>query len=208
MLTRARAAAARRLRTRVHFVYHLQAGPRQAGTQGSPFRLEPGTADNLDRLHREHPDEINERKHGILLERAQDPGEDVWVIVDELGQQCGFTCLAWVDHLMRKENHVIRVRPHQALLVDDYVLVAQRRRGAQSFSALRRLEIAAERGRTEVILVIDRTNLASQGTFHKLGAIRIGRIVTFRHWKRSIQLERLSPERLARARRSRERHGG
>lgn len=202
VLTRARTAVKRRLRTRVKYLYRLPAGPREPGTAGFPFRLEPGTPDNLDRLHRENPSEINERKHRILLERAQDPGEDVWVIVDDQGQQCGFTGLAWVDHLMRKEDHVIRVRPHQALLVDDYVLIAQRRRGAQSYSVLRRLEIAAERGRSEVILAIDRTNTASQGTFNKLGATTIGRIVTFRHFKRSVQLERLSPERWGRAART------
>lgn len=208
VLSRTRAAVRRHLRIRTKDVYRLDVALTHPETEAAPFRLEEGTPENLDRLHRERPDEVNERKHHILRARVDDPGEDVWVIVDDQGQQCGFACVAWTDHLIRKENHRVRVRPHQALLIDAYVLKGQRRRRAHLFAVLRRLEIAAERGRTEAIVAIDETNTASRASFAKLGATRIGRIVVLRRWKRSIELRRLSPERLVHARRGRERRGG
>lgn len=188
------------MRTRVKYLYRM---PLDLGREAAPgavpdagFRLEEGSAENLDRLHRAHPTEVNERKHRILVERVQDPGEDVWVVVDAQGEQCGFACIAWTDHLMRKERHTIRVSPQQALLIDAYILRAHRRRGAHAFAVRRRLEIATGRGRTDVRVAIDRTNTPSQRSFAQLGAVRVGRIVTLRHWHRSVQLERLSPERL------------
>ena len=186
------AAIRHRLRRRVKLVFTMRPDPSasQVGPQG--FHLEPGTVENLGRLRREHPEEISERKHQILLERVANPDEDVWIVADESGVQCGFAGVAWRDHLMRKEGFTIRVRPHQVLLIDDYILKGQRRRGAHAASILRRLEVAADRGRSQVRVVIDRRNTASLESFARLGATRVGRIVTFRQWNRSIQLTRPS----------------
>lgn len=184
-----------RTRTRVKILYELDVAV--ARNETGPFRLEPATPQLLERLHGAYPQEVDARKRDLLVARVEDPHEDCWVIVDDEEQLCGFACVAWTDHLIRRENHVVPVRPDEALLMDDYVVRAHRRRGAHGVSIARRLQIAAERGRTRGRVVIDERNTASQAVYGRLGARPVGRIITWPRHHRSIQLERFSPERLS-----------
>lgn len=194
-LSRLREALRKRTRTRVKIVYELDVDTALPPAEGDPFHLEPATPGLIKKLHSTYPREINERKRDILLARIQDPGEDCWVIVDQEGNLSGFAGAAWTDHLIRKENHVVKVHEHQMLLMDDYVVKSHRRRGAHSFSIPARLRAGAERGRTEARVVIDRTNEASKTVYLRAGARPVGRIITFMHWRRSVQFQRPSPRR-------------
>jgi hypothetical protein len=155
-----------------------------------PFSLVPADKDNLARLKETYPRELSDRKYGILRHRVQDAAEDVWLIVDDDGDLCGFACLAWQDHEIRLMRHWVRVRPHQALFMDDYVFRKHRKRGAHTASVAQRIVLAAERGRTEGLVLVDVRNIGSTTSYRTLGFTPIGRLVHLPGLGRTVELRR------------------
>lgn len=175
----------------VNTVYarHLVATAPPVATKGE-FTLVPADEDNLARLKETYPKELSDRKHGILRHRVQDPAEDVWLIVDEDGELCGFACLAWQDHEIKLMRHWVRVRPHQALFMDDYVFRKHRQRGAHTSSVAQRIALAAEHDRTEGLVLVDVKNVGSTTSYRTLGFTPIGMLVHFRGLRRTVEVRR------------------
>ncbi len=156
----------------------------------STFSVVPADDDSLARLKAAYPRELNDRKYGILRHRVQDPAEDVWLTVDDNGELCGFGCLAWQDHEIKLMGHWVRVHPHQALFIDAYVFRKHRRRGAHTASVAERIAIAAQRGRTEGLVLIRVNNVGSTTSFVNLGFRPIGKLVHLKEFKRTVEVRR------------------
>lgn len=146
------------------------AGPRPP-TDPRRF-LEEATADVLTQMGEAHPQELDERKLGMLLERLDHPADRTLVIRDETGQPCGYCHVTVGDTENARIRYAVPVLPQQCYLWDDQVFVAHRRRGLHAFSIARRLELLAEEGRTEALTIISRRNLASRTSYAAFGASR------------------------------------
>lgn len=154
------------------------------------FRLQPADEDSIARMRELYPKELNDRKVGILNDRVRGTAEDAWVVLDQEGNLCGYACLAWQDHEMKLMRHVVKVHPHQALFMDDYVFKKHRRRGVHKATVAVRVGLAAQRGRTEGLVLVDVTNRASTATYRGQGFTTIGRLVHVRGIRRTVEVRR------------------
>ncbi len=170
------------------YVFPVQ-GPRP---KVDPSRtLEDATEAVLDQMRRDYPDDLNERKHRLLVERLQHPADRTLVIRDEHGEPCGYCHLTYGDTENARIHLRLRVSPRQAYFWDDHVFVAHRRRGLHAFSIARRLELLAEEGKVRGVTMISRKNKASRASYAAFGARRTrqhvflkdrGRTLTFPTW--------------------------
>ncbi|TQL49059.1 acetyltransferase (GNAT) family protein [Ornithinicoccus hortensis] len=174
-------------RPKVSRYYSRPLSPDDPDRSVNGFRFVEADHDNLARLKASFPKELSDRKRDILAQRIQDPSEDAWMILDEGDRLCGFACLAWDDHEVKLMQHTIRVRPHQALFMDDYVFKKHRRRGAQSAAVELRVGLAAAHGRTEGLVLVSTTNLGSISSYRKAGFQTCGRLIHFPTSKRTLE---------------------
>lgn len=124
--------------------------------------------DLLAALRERFPREVDERKHGILVDRLVSPAERSWVIVDD-GVPCGH-CHAALDSVLNARiNAMVRLEPGQAYLFDDFVVRERRGRGLHGFSIARRMELLAAEGVDEFVTIISRGNAPSRASYRRYG---------------------------------------
>lgn len=160
---------------------------RGPGPTADPARsLEDATEAVLDQMRRDYPDDLNERKHGLLVERLQHPADRTLVIRDEHGEPCGYCHLTYGDTENARIHLRLRVKPTQAYFWDDHVFIAHRRKGLHTFSIARRLEILAAEGTAEGLTMISRKNTASRASYGAFGARRTRQHVFLKDRQRTL----------------------
>ncbi|OLT17220.1 hypothetical protein BJF80_03340 [Serinicoccus sp. CUA-874] len=157
------------------------------GPAPDPARsLEDATEEVLDQMRRDYPDDLNERKHALLVERLSHPADRTLVIRDEHGEPCGYCHITTGDTENARIHLRLRVGRRQAYLWDDHVFIAHRRRGLHAFSIARRLELLAEDGRTQGVTMISRKNTASRASYGAFGARRTRQHVFLKDRQRTL----------------------
>lgn len=152
------------------YVFPVSGGP---GPAADPARsLVDATAEVLRDLRQRYPEELTDRKYGILVDRLGHPVDRSLVIVDEHGEPCGYCHITAQDTVNERIRYAVRVAPHQAYLWDDHVFGAHRRRGLHAYSIARRLELLAQEGRSEALTIISRRNTASRTSYAAFGTTR------------------------------------
>lgn len=133
--------------------------------------LREATAEVLTQLRSDYPNDLNERKYSILMDRLNDPADRTLVIHDEHGEPCGYCHITTGNTVNARIKYPVKVRADQAYFWDDHLFMAHRRRGLHSFSIARRLEMVAHEGATEALTIISRPNLASQRSYAQFGTV-------------------------------------
>lgn len=142
---------------------------------------------DLDQMRATCPD-LTERKYEQLRERIGAPDIAAYLIRDADGTWAGYCHLAYHRFDDRYLNHVVRLRRHQVLFVDDQVFRSHRRRGLHIYSILRRCELARERGRRTGLAVINDKNTASIASFRHVGIRPVRRLVFVRPFRLMVQI--------------------
>lgn len=151
-----------------------------------PQLVEVNLAD-LEQMRATCPD-LTERKFGQLRERIGSPDITAYLIRDADGSWAGYCHLAYHrfdDHYL---NHVVRLRPHETLFVDDQVFRSHRRRGLHTFSIRRRRELARQRGMRTGLVVINDKNTASVAAYRHVGIRPVRRLVFVRPFRVMVQV--------------------
>lgn len=145
-------------------------------------------AQALAGLKTTHKRELTKRKYRILIDRLEDAGELGWVILDPDGRPAGYCHAAVVSVANARINHTVQVGPGQAYFFDDYVFKQHRGAGLHTFSITRRAELLSDRGFTEGLTTISRTNQRSIRSYAKLGARRTSTLLFVPLLKRTVRL--------------------
>lgn len=163
--------------------------PRQTPDAGSGERW-PGAelkeldAQLLEQLAR-WGKELNARKKAILASRIDHPTQTCWVILAD-GEAAGYCHVSWESTVNERIHHPVRLRSDEVYLYDSYVFRKFRRRGLHHFSILRRLELAAERGKQRAVTIISRTNTPSRRSFAGYHARRTGTLLYLPPLRRTL----------------------
>lgn len=151
-------------------------------------RLEDATERVLTQMRRDYPQDLTERKHGLLVARLANPADHTLIIRDEEGEACGYCHLTYGDTVNERINLRLRVRPHQAYFWDDHLFMVHRRRGLHAYSIARRLELIAKDDRTQGLTMISRGNVASRASYAAFGARRTRQHVYLKKLRRTVTL--------------------
>ncbi len=154
----------------------------------SAYHLVEANQDLLDRFRQQYPKELNARKYGILQSRIGSATEPCWFIVDDTGDLCGYCHLSWSDTVNARIHHKVAVAPHQAYFFDSYVCKKHRGKRIHAASVAHRLRLARERGVTEGLTTISKSNLRSVSSFRWFGLTRTHRLVYVPDLRRTISL--------------------
>lgn len=137
---------------------------------------------------RERCPELTERKFDQLRERIGAEDITAYLIRDADGSWAGYCHLAYRRFDDRYLNHVVRLRRHETLFLDDQVFRTHRRRGLHTFSVLRRRELARAGGLTRGVVVINRKNTASLASYRHVGIRPVRRLILVRPFRVMVQL--------------------
>ncbi|WP_134773631.1 hypothetical protein [Ornithinimicrobium flavum] len=165
------------------------AGPPPGVTAGAGPALVPVNQADLDEMRATCPD-LTDRKYDQLRERIGAADITAYLIRDADGSWAGYCHLAYrrfVDHYL---SHVVRLRRHEVLFVDDQVFPSHRRRGLHVYSIRRRCELARERGMRTGVVVINDRNAASIASYRHVGIRPARRLVLVRPFRVMIQIPR------------------
>lgn len=154
--------------------------------EGGPALVEVSLPD-LEAMREQCPD-LTERKFDQLRDRIGARDITAYLIRDADGTWAGYCHLAYRRFDDRYLNHVVRLRRHETLFLDDQVFPTHRRRGLHTFSILRRRELARERGLTRGLVVINDRNAASIASYRHAGIRPVRRLVFVRPFRLMIQL--------------------
>lgn len=177
----------KRHRPEVLYSYTLRAAEEDL-PEWSAYHLEGATQELLDRFRKQYPKELNPRKYAILQGRIGSSTDPCWFIVDDSGEPCGYCHLSWSDTVNERIHHKVSVAAHQAYFFDDYVCKKHRGKRIHAASVAHRLRLARERGVTEGLTTISRTNVRSVSSFRWFGLTRTRRLVYVPDLKRTISL--------------------
>lgn len=150
------------------------------------YHLEQADQDLLDRFRTAYPKELNDRKYGILQRRIGSETDPCWFIVDDTGDLCGYCHLSWSDTINERIHHHVAVAPHQAYFFDTYVCKRHRGKRIHAASIAHRLRLARERGVTEGLTTISKTNRRSVASFRPFSLVRTHRLVYLPTVRRTI----------------------
>lgn len=165
------------------YAWDLAATP---AADGQGAELVEVNGPDLEDMRRSCPD-LTERKHAQLQERIGAADITAYLIRARDGRWAGYCHTArrrFDDHYL---SHVVRLRPHEVLLLDDQVFPSHRRQGLHTYSVRRRSELARERGATRGLVVINDRNTASVATYTGAGARPVRRLVLVRPFKVMLQ---------------------
>lgn len=169
---------------RYAFDLRVQADPQ---AQGEGPRLVEVNAADLEEMRASCPD-LTERKYEQLRERIGAPDITAYLIRAADGAWAGYCHLARRRFDDRYLAHVVRLRRHQVLFVDDHVFTPHRRQGLHVFSILRRRELARESGHRTGLVVINDKNTASVAAYRHVGIRPVRRLLFVRPFRLMIQL--------------------
>ncbi|MFC6422596.1 hypothetical protein [Ornithinimicrobium tianjinense] len=159
------------------------------GPAADPARsLVDATATLLERMRRDYPEDLTQRKYALLVKRLKHPADRTLVILDEAGEPCGYCHLTYGDTENARIGLRVPVSAQQGYFWDDHVFVTHRRRGLHAYSIARRLELLAADGRTEGLTMISRGNTASRASYAAFGAGRTRQHLVLRKVRRTISL--------------------
>lgn len=158
-----------------------------AGAAGARAELVEVNQPDLEQMRATCPD-LTDRKYDQLRERIGAPDITAYLIRDADGTWAGYCHLAYRRFEDRYLHHVVRLRRHEVLFVDDQVFPSHRRRGLHVLSIRRRCELARERGMRTGLAVINDRNAASLASFRHVGIRPVRRLVLVRPLRLMIQI--------------------
>lgn len=178
-------------RVEVAEVLYLYSLPTVAGVgfhnpQG--YALVDATMDNLAAMHEAQPRQFPERKLKILQGRVGSDVEHCYLIVTGEGDLAGYCHMTTADNVNELIGHRVEVGPADVYLYDARVFQDYRRQGLHAFSIARRLQMAADMGRSRALTVISTVSVASINSYGHFSARLDRRLVYMPRLHRTLDL--------------------
>ena len=148
----------------------LTAMPQTEIEEKPDVHFRPMRLDDLDRLYREFPEELSERKYHILKNRLSEAGKEVFVAETSADEPpAGYFCTSFTDTFVGETKKTLSVPTGTVYLFDDYVFEQYRGKRIHGRSIHFRTERYRQLGYTKALVCICTANNTSFKSYHKNG---------------------------------------
>ncbi|MFO7843629.1 MAG: GNAT family N-acetyltransferase [Bacteroidales bacterium] len=124
---------------------------------------------SLQQMKLQQPAELTDRKYHILVNRLENTSEICFLILDDQEEICGYSHIAFADHLNTRINYMVKLDQYEAYIFDVYVFRDKRKKGFHAFAVSQRLQMAKEKGYKRVLSIVEIDNIPSHKAVTRFG---------------------------------------
>ena len=134
---------------------------------------------SLKKTQSKYPRELTLKKYDTLIERLGNKDEECYLIINNENKVCGYTHFAYADHFHESISYLVKLDQNEIYFFDTYIFNKYRRKGLQTFSILKRFEMAYDKGYCKGRALVDSNNIASNKAYFKCGFKKTSKIYCF-----------------------------